>query len=52
VLACWRASSRAQPKHVSVSQDAVNIRDPGGGTAEDALDTACGLCLADPTAWI
>ncbi|GAA4482996.1 hypothetical protein GCM10023094_33920 [Rhodococcus olei] len=21
------------------------------GTAEDALDTACGLCLADPTAW-
>jgi hypothetical protein len=23
-----------------------------GGTAEDALDTACGLCFADPTAWI
>jgi len=23
-----------------------------GGTAEDALDTACGLYLADPTAWI
>ena len=22
-----------------------------GGTAEDALDTACGLYLADPTAW-
>ena len=21
------------------------------GTAEDALDTACGLYLADPTAW-
>ena len=21
------------------------------GTAEQALDTACGLCLADPTAW-
>ena len=23
-----------------------------GGTAEDALDTACGLYLGDPTAWI
>ena len=23
-----------------------------GGTAEDGLDTACGLYLADPTAWI
>lgn len=23
----------------------------GAGTAEDALDTACGLYLADPTAW-
>ena len=23
-----------------------------GGTAEDALDTACGLYLTDPTAWI
>ena len=23
-----------------------------GGTAEDALDTACGLYLNDPTAWI
>lgn len=22
-----------------------------GGTAEDALDTACGLYLGDPTAW-
>jgi len=22
-----------------------------GGTAEDALDTACGLYLSDPTAW-
>lgn len=22
-----------------------------GGTAEDALDTACGLYLADPTTW-
>jgi hypothetical protein len=22
-----------------------------GGTAEDALDTACGLYLTDPTAW-
>ena len=22
-----------------------------GGPAEDALDTACGLYLADPTAW-
>jgi len=22
-----------------------------GGTAEYALDTACGLYLADPTAW-
>lgn len=22
-----------------------------GGTAEDALDTACGLYLNDPTAW-
>lgn len=22
-----------------------------GGTAEDALDAACGLYLADPTAW-
>jgi hypothetical protein len=22
-----------------------------GGTAEDSLDTACGLYLADPTAW-
>jgi hypothetical protein len=22
-----------------------------GGTAEDALDTSCGLYLADPTAW-
>lgn len=22
-----------------------------GGTAEDALDTACGLYLVDPTAW-
>ena len=23
-----------------------------GGTAEDALDTACGLYLGDPTAWV
>lgn len=23
----------------------------GAGTAEEALDTACGLYLADPTAW-
>ena len=22
-----------------------------GGSAEGALDTACGLCVADPTAW-
>jgi len=22
------------------------------GTPEDALDTACGLCVGDPTAWI
>jgi hypothetical protein len=22
-----------------------------GGSPEDALDTACGLYLADPTAW-
>jgi len=25
---------------------------PGAGAPEDALDTACGLYLGDPTAWI
>lgn len=33
-------------------QDSYLPTGSAGGTAEDALDTACGLYLGDPTAWI
>lgn len=32
-------------------QDSMMPSGLGGGTAEEALDTACGLYLGDPTAW-
>ena len=32
-------------------QDSMLPNGHGGGTAEEALDTACGLYLGDPTAW-
>lgn len=32
-------------------QDSALPSGLGGGTAEEALDTACGLYLGDPTAW-
>lgn len=32
-------------------RDALLPNGHGGGSAEDVLDTACGLYLADPTAW-
>lgn len=33
-------------------QDNVLMTGLGAGSPEDALDTACGLYLSDPTAWI
>jgi hypothetical protein len=43
-FAIWRASHDDY-------QDSYLPTAMMGGTAEDALDTACGLYLGDPTAW-
>ncbi len=43
-FAIWRASHDDY-------QDSYLPTGMMGGTAEDALDTACGLYLGDPTAW-
>ena len=46
---CWGfAIHRAS--HDDYEPSALPTGDPAG-TAEDALDTACGLYLGDPTAW-